>query len=220
MGLWRFRGIANGWPPQRETQFPPPGAVAPPTPVAYHWAGTRDALNKPSPQRKLGTMLLFAMDSSFRWNDENRLVQSFPRLVWPSCMVRVEGSRYLLNEGSTSYLQPRDELPARHWTFAHCEAGESTHRLRNNQSIAIWRTHMSIKEIWHKLDDDMQKRFHATSSRLIFREAIVVAGMFYAHGYLKRNIHPNSHGALDKAWYGSLAPHHPLHTLRVSVQDT
>jgi hypothetical protein len=24
-------------------------------------------------------MLLFAMDSSFRWNDENRLVQSFPK---------------------------------------------------------------------------------------------------------------------------------------------
>src|SRR3546814_11747323 len=35
------------------------------------------ALNKPSPQRKLGSMLLFEMDSSFRWNDENRLIQRF-----------------------------------------------------------------------------------------------------------------------------------------------
>src|SRR3546814_13758024 len=40
-------------------------------------AGERDALNKPSPQRKLGSMLLFEMDSSFRWNDENRLIQRF-----------------------------------------------------------------------------------------------------------------------------------------------
>src|SRR3546814_2287188 len=42
---------------------------------------SRDALNKPSPQRKLGSMLLIAMDSSFRWDDENRLVQSVPRAM-------------------------------------------------------------------------------------------------------------------------------------------
>jgi len=39
----------------------------------------RGVLNKPSPQRRLGSISLFAMDSSFRWNDENRLVQSFTR---------------------------------------------------------------------------------------------------------------------------------------------
>jgi hypothetical protein len=33
-------------------------------------------LNQPSTLQKLGSMVLFAMDSSGRWNDENVLVQN------------------------------------------------------------------------------------------------------------------------------------------------
>jgi hypothetical protein len=64
----------------------------------------------------------------------------------------------------------------------------------------------------------MQEKFHGRFGQIAFREAFTVAGMFYAHKYIKLNLHPNSHDSLDRAWYGSLAPSHPLHALRVSVQ--
>src|SRR3546814_4770570 len=46
-----------------------------------------DVLNEPSPQRKLGSMLLFAMDSSLRWNDENRPVQRSPMRTLLAALV-------------------------------------------------------------------------------------------------------------------------------------
>jgi hypothetical protein len=77
---------------------------------------------------------------------------------------------------------------------------------------------MSIHTVWQSLDAKLQEKFHGKFCQMAFREAFIVAGMFYAHRYLKLNLHPNDHAALDRAWYGSLAPNHPMHALRSSVQ--
>ena len=78
---------------------------------------------------------------------------------------------------------------------------------------------MSIHDVWHRLDDKMQKKFHGHFGQAAFREAVTIASMFYAHKYLKLSLDPRHHADLDRAWYGSLLPSHPLHGLRISVQE-
>jgi hypothetical protein len=77
---------------------------------------------------------------------------------------------------------------------------------------------MSIHEVWASLDNEMQEKFHGHWGEEAFREVFVIAGMFYAHKYIKRSFHVDLHKEIDTAWYGSLAPHHPFHRLRVLTQ--
>jgi hypothetical protein len=78
---------------------------------------------------------------------------------------------------------------------------------------------MSIHTVWQSLDAKLQEKFHGQFGQFAFREAVTMAGMFYAHKYIKLNVHPSNHDALDRAWYGSLSANHPMHGLRTSVQD-
>src|SRR3546814_13495576 len=69
-----------------------------------------DVLNEPSPQRKLGSMLLFAMDSSLRWNDENRPVQRSPMRTLLAALV------LLLAFAGQAWAQG-DGLNGSYWNF-------------------------------------------------------------------------------------------------------
>ncbi len=90
--------------------------------------------------------------------------------------------------------------------------------LEFSRSMTLGERFMSIQGVWQSLGEKLQQKFHGDFGQMAYREALTIAGMFYAHKYIKLNVHPNSHAALDRAWYGSLAPNHPMHALRTSVQ--
>src|SRR3546814_4700056 len=81
------------------------------------WSSDVCSSDLPSPQQKLGSMLLSAMDSSLRWNDENQLVQSvhcelcvlcgpfvFPNIPYSSRSREARNQGALAESTSNTYI--------------------------------------------------------------------------------------------------------------------
>lgn len=79
---------------------------------------------------------------------------------------------------------------------------------------------MSIHGIWHNLEKKIQDKFHGKYGKAAYREAVIIIFMSAAHKLLRVKLNPKYLEELERTWYGSLLPSHPLHGLRCDVQAT
>jgi hypothetical protein len=78
---------------------------------------------------------------------------------------------------------------------------------------------MWMQKIWKKLDDTVQRKFKGDYGEAAYDEALTIVMLYGAHELLLHKAPREHHPHINAAWYGSLFAKHPLHPLRVFVQD-
>jgi hypothetical protein len=78
---------------------------------------------------------------------------------------------------------------------------------------------MTTRDIWNKLDKTVQDKFEGKLGKAAFRESAVIVFMLATHKTVSIPLTPQQEKELDRLWYGSLAQNHPLHKVRVWVQE-
>jgi hypothetical protein len=69
------------------------------------------------------------------------------------------------------------------------------------------------------MDKTLQDKFEGKLGTMAFREASVIVFMLLTHHTVKMPLTPQQEVELDRLWYGSLSPSHPLHKVRGWVQE-
>jgi hypothetical protein len=76
---------------------------------------------------------------------------------------------------------------------------------------------MNMHQRWNDLDAGTRRRLHGHDGRGPFREAVHAIVWAFAHETLRARVAPAHHEALERVWYGSRLPAHPLHRVRAAV---
>jgi len=77
----------------------------------------------------------------------------------------------------------------------------------------------SIRDIYHLFDQTLQDKFEGKLGKMATREAFVIAFLLVTHKAAKIPLTPQQEKELDKLWYGSILPNHPLHPVRGWVRE-
>jgi len=78
---------------------------------------------------------------------------------------------------------------------------------------------MTTSDVYDKLDKTVQNKFEGKLGAMAFREASVIVFMLLTHHAAKIPLTPQQEEELDRLWYGSLSPQHPLHKVRGWIQE-
>lgn len=76
---------------------------------------------------------------------------------------------------------------------------------------------MDMEDRWKVLNQETRDRLQGQYGSVAFREVVAAIVFLAGHECLKEALPPEYHPQLERVWYGSHLPMHPLHRVRKAV---